>query len=358
MQLARTALKERIEHLNRLILCSKSSGVNSARNSFIGPHPGRLSTGSIAATPTTSRDSSVPNTVRDSSLTTLSATSLVSAVSSVTSTSSSTDPEIDPTATGFATLSVQFRALQADLAEKNRYISTLEKRLLHARRSSQNRASLGPTNNSSRSGSVDLGPGGVPQPPPSDHRYEILIQEKDQEIAELRARLDDKDRMVAALRSAARKRDAATDVVSRRTPSGYSLTRKGSSGSHMSRSRESLQEIPNDRDPRSPNDRDSCTAPPPLRRRQSSRQESRDSMKGMIPLQLQSAATSPVVGLGVRLERSESESKVRRLERKDSSAAKIGRLSLGGAKGRVTPLPIVATPPPQERKSPVLEETA
>src|SRR5690606_8882084 len=33
IQLARTALKERIEHLNRLILCSKSSGVNSARNS-------------------------------------------------------------------------------------------------------------------------------------------------------------------------------------------------------------------------------------------------------------------------------------------------------------------------------------
>ena len=33
------------------------------------------------------------------------------------------------------------------------------------------------------------------------------IHEKDAEIAELRARLDDKDRMITALRSAARKRE-------------------------------------------------------------------------------------------------------------------------------------------------------
>jgi len=36
-----------------------------------------------------------------------------------------------------------------------------------------------------------------------------VIREKDLEIADLRARLDDKDRMVTALRSAARKRDLA-----------------------------------------------------------------------------------------------------------------------------------------------------
>lgn len=38
MQLARTALKERIEHLNRLILCSKSTGVNSGSVSALGMH--------------------------------------------------------------------------------------------------------------------------------------------------------------------------------------------------------------------------------------------------------------------------------------------------------------------------------
>jgi centromeric protein E len=43
MQLARTALKERIEHLNRLILSSKSTGVNASGSySSLGMHP-RLS---------------------------------------------------------------------------------------------------------------------------------------------------------------------------------------------------------------------------------------------------------------------------------------------------------------------------
>ena len=48
-----------------------------------------------------------------------------------------------------------------------------------------------------------------------DHSVAALIKEKDSEIAELRARLDDKDRMLAALRTAARSRDNADRVESR-----------------------------------------------------------------------------------------------------------------------------------------------
>merc|ERR1711939_460169 len=40
---------------------------------------------------------------------------------------------------GRATLQAQVRALQADLQDKTRYISTLERRLLQARRSSHSR---------------------------------------------------------------------------------------------------------------------------------------------------------------------------------------------------------------------------
>ncbi len=48
-----------------------------------------------------------------------------------------------------------------------------------------------------------------------DHSVATVIKEKDQEIAELRARLDDKDKMLAALRTAARSRDNADRVDSR-----------------------------------------------------------------------------------------------------------------------------------------------
>ena len=43
---------------------------------------------------------------------------------------------------GVASLNAQNRALQADLADKNRYIATLEKRLLQARRTSHSRVSM------------------------------------------------------------------------------------------------------------------------------------------------------------------------------------------------------------------------
>jgi centromeric protein E len=78
---------------------------------------------------------------------------------------------------GIASLQAQNKALQSDLADKNRYISTLEKRLLQARRSSHGRNSTG----------ITL----------------ATLQEKDAEIADLRHQLDERNRTVMALRSAA-----------------------------------------------------------------------------------------------------------------------------------------------------------
>ena len=97
-----------------------------------------------------------------------------------------------------ATYEAQIGSLQNDLADKNRYIATLEKRLLQARRSSQSRASLlfSPSARSAFS-------------PVEEQPSSQLLAEKDAEIADLRARLEDKERMVTALRSAARNRDIA-----------------------------------------------------------------------------------------------------------------------------------------------------
>jgi centromeric protein E len=95
---------------------------------------------------------------------------------------------------GQASSAIQVRALQADLADKNRYIATLEKRLLQARRSSHSRVSMSFAQRATLS---------------EDGGVEQVLREKDSEIAELRARLDDKERMISALRSAARKRDIA-----------------------------------------------------------------------------------------------------------------------------------------------------
>jgi centromeric protein E len=205
MQLARTALKERIEHLNRLILCSKSTGVNNAGSgtmSALGMHS-RLS-GSTTA------DFAGSRSVRSSaSQSTLGAPgpslNRIPSMGSVTASQQQTLAALNAEeedsvggefADGIASLQAQNRALQADLQDKNRYISTLEKRLLQARRSSHSRMSMGFSSLSKAGGQDERDPS-------------ALMQEKDAEIADLRARLDDKERMVTALRSAARKREVA-----------------------------------------------------------------------------------------------------------------------------------------------------
>ena len=204
MQLARTALKERIEHLNRLILCSKSTGVNNASSgtvSALGMHS-RLSGGTADFAGTRSvRSSASHSTLGVLGPRVNRIPSMGSATASPPPTLAALNAEDEESvggdfADGIASLQAQNRALQADLHDKNRYISTLEKRLLQARRSSHSRMSMGFSCLNKASGQ-------------DDRDTASLIQEKDAEIADLRARLDDKERMVTALRSAARKRDVA-----------------------------------------------------------------------------------------------------------------------------------------------------
>ncbi|CAD6587606.1 MAG: hypothetical protein ASARMPREDX12_002950 [Alectoria sarmentosa] len=213
MQLARTALNDRIEHLNRLILSSKSSGVNTnGKMSSMSMHP---------SLSTTQRNESSIKTLRSlrssGSHSTLGGATpslqrTVSAGSTVTAAGKGSDEQYSPVSSlgneedsagefgdGTATSKAHIRALQADLADKKRYISTLEKRLLQARRSSQSKSSaLGSPSSQKKIGRVE------------EHVSAMeILREKDAEIADLRARLDDKDRMVNALRSAARHRDTA-----------------------------------------------------------------------------------------------------------------------------------------------------
>ncbi|TKA79912.1 hypothetical protein B0A49_00988 [Cryomyces minteri] len=222
MQLARTALKERIEHLNRLILSSKSLGVNFNRSfsslSIQRSRASILSTGSLRnprpAHSSTAHDSlEVPPAMINRTLSTGSiATGYLPTVqvSQIVVADASEDEDSQgENGDGTATSAAQIRALHADLADKNRYISTLEKRLLQARRSSHSRVS--------RTFSSDAFKGGLAA---GDAGMETQLQEKDAEIADLRARLDDKDRMVAALRSAARKRDIADLAIGTTPPEG------------------------------------------------------------------------------------------------------------------------------------------
>jgi centromeric protein E len=207
MQLARTALKERIDHLNRLILSSKSIGVNAGGSySSLGMHP-RFSQGSIRSLQAPSTNGRAP-LERTASMTSTSST--IGRISNGQRNSSGGEqpsPEDDDSlgefGDGTASLAAQNRALQADLADKNRYIQTLEKRLLQARRASQSRTSVG------------LSPSAKGIMVGEDHSVAALLKEKDAEISELKARLDDKDRMLGALRSAARSRDNADRVESR-----------------------------------------------------------------------------------------------------------------------------------------------
>ncbi|KAK8056114.1 kinesin family protein [Apiospora rasikravindrae] len=204
MQLARTALKERIDHLNKLILSSKSIGVNSSgAYSALGIHP-RYSQSSLAPSVRTSiaaSSKSHPILERTSSMN--SSSSTIGRRSNLQRRPNSGDPSaeeddsIGEYGDGLASLTAQNQALQSDLADKNRYIATLEKRLLHARRASSSRTSVG---FSAPNKGIMVG---------EDHSVSAVLKEKDAEIAELRARLDDKDRMLGALRSAARSRDAA-----------------------------------------------------------------------------------------------------------------------------------------------------
>ncbi|KXG51375.1 uncharacterized protein PGRI_093870 [Penicillium griseofulvum] len=210
MQLARTALKERIEHLNRLILSSKSTGVNNhnSLSTF-----GRLSRMSATDSGARSLRSSASQSTLGAGHSSIRPISFMSVNSNDPSSAmpypggsfgNEDEYDLGEFGDGKASLQRQVTALQADLGDKNRYISTLERRLLQARRSSHSRMSVGikPTNATI-----------------SEHPdVSALVREKDMEINELRLQLDDKDRMLAALRSAARHRDLAAVTNDSQSP--------------------------------------------------------------------------------------------------------------------------------------------
>ncbi|KAL8659019.1 MAG: hypothetical protein Q9226_000645 [Calogaya cf. arnoldii] len=209
MQLARTALKERIEHLNRLIISSKSSGVNNnGQLSSLSMHPklaaiGNEGTSRSAETSGQSSRSSAGNSALQRTTSTGSSATVggQAAAQSPISSSDHTGGEEDSTGEygdGTATNKAQIEALQEDLAKKDRYIVTLEKRLIQARRTSNGRTPPISSPSICKSNGLD-----------EASRSAALLQEKDAEIVDLRARLEDKDRMVMALRSAARKREVA-----------------------------------------------------------------------------------------------------------------------------------------------------
>lgn len=214
MQLARTALKERIEHLNRLILSSKSTGVNN--HGSLSSAFGRLSRMSATDSGTRSLRSSASQSTLGAGHSSIRPMSFMSVNSNDPSVSmpftngsfgNEDDEDMGEFGDGKASLQRQITALQADLGDKNRYISTLERRLLQARRSSHSRMSVGVKSNAPSTTTISEHPDMM-----------TLLREKDMEINELRIQLDDKDRMLAALRSAARHRDLAAVTGDSQSP--------------------------------------------------------------------------------------------------------------------------------------------
>lgn len=261
MQLARTALKERISHLNRLILSSRSIGVNSGRfsvNSLNRRTSGLSATQSEYGRPVSVRS---PDSGHRDSAVTLEASPVLEvpptdAINRAMSSGSITMGTIpgaqvsqmveedtpalteddegddvgapDDDGNDTASLQQQNRMLQADLVDKNRYIATLEKRLLQARRTSHSRVSM-----------TFAGRVGVPE----EGSIEALVREKDREIEELRAKLDDQMRMVTALRSA-RKRELVDNRKSLQTATSEETARPATSYSSLADSVPDLSTLP------------------------------------------------------------------------------------------------------------------
>ncbi|KAF2134235.1 kinesin-domain-containing protein [Dothidotthia symphoricarpi CBS 119687] len=199
MQLARTALKERIEHLNRLILSSKSLGVNNSPSfSSLSFHRGSVfsNTGDM-------RPSSIRSCASHATLEVPRTSHSHHSSAPHGLDGSEEDDSVGENGDGSASQGAQIHALQADLADRNRYITTLEKRLLQARRSSHSRVSMSIRD---KLGSSE------------DGGLLATIAERDAEISSLRAQLEDKERMIAALTSARKKNENAHDVGSDGSP--------------------------------------------------------------------------------------------------------------------------------------------
>ena len=209
LHVARQALTKRMEDLKRLILSSQSSGVNrngkSSSLEMLSNPPSHQKSESSTRTLVSLRSSAshstlgrlTPSLARNLSTGSTVTVGRQADTLDVSPVSSFEMEDEDDLGDGTASARLQISALQSDLADKNRYIATLEKRLLQARRSSHSRTSLlvSPTRQTFS--------------PVEENASSRLFREKDAEIADLRARLEDKDRMVNALRSAARNRELA-----------------------------------------------------------------------------------------------------------------------------------------------------
>jgi centromeric protein E len=212
MQLARTALKERIEHLNRLILSSKSLGVNANRSfSSMGMQNRNSMISNSDFRPISARSSGSHATLEAPGH------GSQAAAPSGNDLGSEDNDSLGENGDGTASQGAQIQALQSDLADKNRYISTLEKRLLQARRSSHSRVSMS-LSQKIAGGSEDGG-------------LLAALAEKDAEIVNLRAQLEDKEKMIAALTAAGKKRDNANDMGSDTSPQSRRTSHQRSEGS-------------------------------------------------------------------------------------------------------------------------------
>ncbi|KAF1949406.1 kinesin-domain-containing protein [Byssothecium circinans] len=215
MQLARTALKERIEHLNRLILSSKSLGVNGRSFSSMS-----LQRGSIMSGGGEIRPMSVRSTGSHTALEVSGQRGSHSTLSPLPMDGEDDEEDsLGENGDGTASQGAQIQALQSDLVDKNRYIATLEKRLLQARRSSHSRVSL------------SLSPKVTGS---EDDSLVVALAEKDAEISSLRAQLEDKERMIAALTSARKKGETAHEISSDGTPSRRTSQRRSDGDSSSS----------------------------------------------------------------------------------------------------------------------------
>lgn len=219
LHLAQLALADRIRHLNALILSSKSNGVNQMRSySSLSLLHQRMSTMSNA-TDTRSIRSSASNHTLDAKPKSRHSNETATGPDAISP--SMDDEEGDVNGYGDASKDAQIKSLQADLSDKNRYIESLENRLRQARRSSKSRVSMLFQ--------------GRPLPITEQGGVEVLLRDKDAEISELREQLDDKERSLNALRSAARQRDTfgdmtptATATPPQRSSSSMSLNRPSS----------------------------------------------------------------------------------------------------------------------------------
>ena len=217
MQLMRTSLKERIDHLNKLILSSKSAGVNAKKSGAYGTASKRYSNGSIVSSVNSRRSTRQSSTSTLSRLTSDDGDSIGRASSSGldqyngdAGESSEEDVFQDEEK---ATLRAQLDKVQADLINKVQYIAALEERLNRARRTSRSR---------DRTKSSEL-------LRDSAKGWETVIEEKDVEIAELKEKLEDKDRMLTALRNVVKKREIAEYSIT--VPPNPTIVRSVSNGS-------------------------------------------------------------------------------------------------------------------------------